>query len=173
MALGSMGGDIVSKVSNLGKDLSWLTGTAGFIYGVDAKFTPTAGPGYPFTTQGIGDVIAGIAGNATAKKILGAAYTGTATQVFNPGAILNHGTYIAVGLYFLKDIWPSKFTKMAYNLGFAPALGYGVGRIFDDPIASSQSLTGPGQNAYPVGNYSSSSRNGLPVNSGPSWIDAQ
>lgn len=142
-------GDMITKVSDLGKQLSPITGAAGFIAGVDAKWqSQNAGTTYPFSTQGLADAIAGIAGNSTAKMIF-PTYSGAANRVFNPIAILNTGTYAAVALSLLKHLFPNKYTRLAYNLGFPPALGYGIGRIFDDPPSqptSSGYNTSPGNN---------------------------
>ncbi len=53
------------------------------------------------------------------------------------------------------------------SIGASIAVGGALGGIFDDPIASSTSLTGPGINAYPVANYSSSARSGIGGSSVP------
>ena len=132
-------GDAITKLSGIGRQLAPITGAAGFIAGVDAKWqAQNAGGTYPFSQQGLADAIAGIAGNSTAKMIF-PTYSGAAQRVFNPIAILNGGTYAAAALAILKHLFPNKYTRLAYNLGFPPAMGYGIGRIFDDPPSQSTS----------------------------------
>ncbi len=154
--------DAITTLSNVGKQIAPLTGAAGFIAGVDAKWqSQNTGGTYPFSQQGLADAIAGIAGPGTTKMIF-PAYSGAAVRVFNPIAVLNTGTYAAVALAILKHLFPNKYTRLAYNLGFPPALGYGIGRIFDD--APSQ----PASAAYNTQTNLTRTAPGL-VNSSTPW----
>lgn len=162
-------GDITSKISSLGKEASPLTGAAGFMMGVTAKFANqnhTAGDMYyPFSTQGFIDTVGSVTGYKL--SISGKSFGGT--RVFNPGAVLNQGTFAYVGIKVAKALISNKYLTLLDHVASAPLLGYGVGRVFDDPIASSQSLTGFSNSAYPVANYSNTARNGMPVGMGSSW----
>lgn len=143
--LGGMADSLVSKASELGKDFSLLTGAAGFLYGADAKWLPSnVGSSYPFNSQGIADAIAQVFGKGTAAIIFPNNVSSvTADKTFNLGAVFNKGTGVAALLYLLKEVAPGRYTKLLYNLGFAPALGYGIGRIFDDPPGSTLVASGP------------------------------
>lgn len=126
-------GDMLSKVNQAGKDLAPVTGAVGFIYGVVGKFKSSGNnpnTSYPFNTQGVSDLIAQIAGKQTAASL--GLPTGSADKVFNLGAVVNKGTGIAIVLALAKDIMPNKYIRLAYNVGFPIAAGYGIGRIFDD-----------------------------------------
>ena len=154
---------MLTKVSNAGKDLSPVTGAVGFWYGVVGKYKTSGNnpnTAYPFTTQGVSDLIAQIAGKSTAASL--GLPTGGADKTFSPGAVFNKGTGVAILLYAAKEIIPNKYTRMAYNLGFAPALGYGIGRIFDDQTGAN------------VGNAPSPNRNSgsAPSLNAGNWSDA-
>lgn len=125
------GNDILAKINEIGKGLQPVTASVGFIYGVVGKYKQYhPNDSYPFSTQGVSDLIAQIAGKGTAASL--GLPTGSADQTFNPAAVFNKGTAIALILWGAKDFAPNKWTRLAYNVGFAPAAGYGIGRIFDD-----------------------------------------
>lgn len=166
--------DPISKVEGMLTEHTDLIGAAAFYLGVTSKYASSnTGTSYPFSTQGAADFVAQVAGKSIAAQIFGSKYVGAgslATQTFNPGAIVNKQLGIAVGLYFLHELFPNKWTRFGAKVGVPLFGGYALGKVFDDPIAtSSGSLTGPGQNAYPVANYTTSARNGLPVGMNPPW----
>ena len=135
------------------------TGIAGFIYGVDSKYII---PGvqnpfpYPFTFQGIGDMVK----QTTGISLPG--WSGGAKQTLNIGAIFNNGTYAVIGLELLDMFIDGSFVD-TIKKALEPALiGYAVGKVFDDPPQSSQAGYGA---AFPyqaaqvsAGSYSSSGR---------------
>lgn len=133
--LADAGSEIEGKISGFGKDFGWLTGSAAFVIGVTSKYNPmitsglsfTQSEGYPFNYQGIGDFVKQVSGIGLPG------WSGGAQQTFNPGAAFNKETGIAVGLYILEEVWPNKHTRTLKNLLFPPFLGYGLGKVFDDP----------------------------------------
>ncbi len=111
---------------------------AGFMMGVtsiDAPGHVGDGTHYPFSTQGVSDVVARIAGKSTAASF--GLPTGNADRTFKPTAIINRGTLWAVVLAVANDNAPDgqigRIVRLAYKVGFPYALGYGIGRVFDDP----------------------------------------
>ncbi len=166
------GSAMVDKVSSTAKDLHWLLGVGGFMFGVTEKYraqnTASGDKFYPFSTNGIADTVGQLAGNSTAKTLF-PSWTGGASQTFNLGAIFNKWTGYAIVVAGVKEVWPNKYTRLIYNVAFPFLAGAGIGRVFDDPIAGSQSLTTPRGNAYPVANYSAMARNGLPVSAAGPW----
>ena len=163
MAIEDALGTIEAKINELGKLLAPLTGFAGFLYGVDAKYrTYHTGTSYPFNTFGIEDMIAQIAGKDVVLAI-DPKFSGAANKTFNIGAIFNNGTFGAVAVWGLHEIMPNKYTKLLKNVAFPPLLGYGVGRIFDDP---SPGGSNPGPN---LGNAQVSS---AISQSTPRWLPA-
>lgn len=167
MATGMDGNEIISKVSNAGKEYSWLTATGGFVVGVTQKdATYNAGAGTPYysnPTLVLKDFLSrmGLGGITLAPGY-------TTVNEFNPNimAILNTGTYAAVGVWLLEAIWGNKYTRALKNVAFAPLAGYGIGRIFDDPPTTSKDI----QRTIPTGNYNTNARNGLPVQTGAAWL---
>lgn len=161
------GNEIISKVSNAGKEYGWLTATGGFVAGVVAKDSAyNQGAGTPYfsnPTLVLKDFLSrmGIGGVTLAPGY-------TTVNEFNPniGAVLNTGTYAAIGVWLLENIWPNKYTRALKNVAFPPLAGYGIGRIFDDPPTTSSQI----QNAILTGNYTPNARNGLPVSVGTSWL---
>ncbi len=145
--------DIPAKIGALGKSLAPITGFAGFLYGVDAKWmTSNTGSSYPFSTQGVYDMVGGIAGTSAVHAIGGT--WGGQNRVLNVGAIMNKGTYGAIGVWALHELFPNKWTKILKDVAFPPLAGYGIGRIFDDPMAPNVDYTtaqnpnyAPGQRA--------------------------
>lgn len=123
--------DIPSKIGALGKDLAPITGFAGFMYGVDAKWKPYNPGSYPFSQQGIYDFVAQIAGKSVAQSIF-PGMGGAADRTFNIGAIMNNGTYGAIGVWALHELFPNKWTKIIKDVALPPLAGYGIGRVFDD-----------------------------------------
>lgn len=162
------GSAILDKVSSAGKDLSFLTGFAGFAFGVTEKFrgqnVSSGDKWYPYSANGLADMIGQIAGNGTAKMIF-PNWGGAATFTFNPGAIINKYTAMAIGLTFLKEIWTNKYTRLAYNVASPFLWGAAVGRVFDDPISTAGLI----QSNIPTGNYQPNARNGLPVAQKVPW----
>ena len=135
------------------------TGIAGFIYGVDSKYII---PGvqnpfpYPFTFQGVGDMVK----QTTGISIPG--WSGQAKQTFNPAAIFNNGTYAVIGLELLDMFVDGAFVDTVKKAVEPALIGYALGKIFDDPPQSSVAGFGA---AYPfqgaqvsAGSYSSSGR---------------
>lgn len=146
VSLDNVGSEVVSKVSEVGKDFGWLTGSVGFYLGVLQKFdlTQIGKNGYPFSGQGVSDFLAQTVG----FKLPG--FGGTATRTFNPAAVLNREAAMALGLYFLKEIWPNKYTRAVANIAIPPLAGFALGKIFDDPPYSSEitSSMGVSQGTY-------------------------
>jgi hypothetical protein len=125
-------GDIPGKINELGQSLAPLTGFAGFMYGVTAKWKDYhTESGYPFSADGVKDMIAQIFGRG-AVKVIDPKWSGAADRTLNIGAVLNKGTFAAIGVYALKEILPNKYTRILYNVAFPPLVGYGIGRVFDD-----------------------------------------
>lgn len=136
--------DIPAKIGELGRSLAPVTGLAGFLYGVDAKWMGSnAGTSYPFSTQGLNDAVCQIFGQGTGKAIFG--QVGAATRTFNLGAVMNKGTYGAIGVWALHELMPNKYTKLLKDVALPPLVGYGLGRIFDDPMSPNVDYT-TGQN---------------------------
>jgi hypothetical protein len=153
--------DIPTKIGALGHDLAPVTGFAGFMYGVNAKWK-FANPGsYPFSTQGIYDTIAGVFGKNALHSIFPNA-GGVADRTFNLGAVFNTGTYAAAGIWALHELMPNKWTKLAKDVALAPLLGYGIGRIFDDPMSPNVDYTTAQNPNYAGGGYRAPMRGSAP-----------
>ena len=54
---------------------------------------------------------------------------------FQPGNILNNGTYIYVGLELLGDMLPSDLKSLSHLIK-PIALGYALGAVFDPPVVA-------------------------------------
>jgi len=137
--------DMLSKVSNAGKDIAPITFTVGFIYGATNDIAYTGGTPTGVAIQRVSDTIARIAG--VQVNFGGGSTKSTQTQEFQPGNILNYGTYGAIGLEVLNSVYPTKYVRLAKNVLQPPLLGYGIGKMFDS------------QNGVNVGNAPSPNRN--------------
>ena len=164
MVSGLDGNEIISKVASTGKDLSWLTGSLGFVVGVTQKdATYNQGAGNPYYSNPILVAKDFLSRLGLGGVTIASGYTTTNEWNPNIGAIVNKGTELAIGLAILKAIWPNKYTRAAYDVGFAPALGYGIGRIFDDPPYTSGGASNPQQRGLLANQRGTNlTRNGLP-----------
>jgi hypothetical protein len=158
---------VPSMVSRYAGELSWLTGAGGFVWGVtnDISYgTITGNSAAPYLQRG-SDTLARMTGIQV--NLGGGSVKSTQTQRFNAANIINNATFAAIGLYALKELVPNKYTRLIFNLGFAPALGYGVGKGFDDPVSTAANI----DNVIPTSNYSPSGRGPLPVRAtGAGWL---
>ena len=129
-----------SSIESEVKKFELPIGFLGFWAGVDQKWgTPGNSVGmYPYTSQGFGDMLAGVGGQSLAKAVI-PGWTGAAQRTFKlqnvltnnkalvPLVVLYAGDKIAGTGYGLV----SKIISVAASIGIPFGLGWSVGTVFD------------------------------------------
>jgi len=162
--------DGISTIGSIGRQAAPLTFTAGFVWGATNDIIYGSGDTGATISQRVSDTIARVTGQ---QLTIPGSQKSTQTQRMSIGNILNYGTYGAIGLEIAHNMTSNKWVKLAKDVFQPPLAGYGIGKVFDDAVATSTALTQIGGSAYPVANYSSQARNGL-IAGGPKspWTGA-
>lgn len=168
--LADMGSELISKVSTAGRDYGWLTGSAAFYVSVTNKWAVQGSrgpqdPSYPFSKQGLSDFISQMFGKNVATSL--GLPTGGADRTLNLSAIVNKEAGLALAIYFLKEIWPNKYTRALAHVAIPPLAGWAVGRVFDDEPHSGRVENGA-YSALPAHVYGGGSNTGRALSAGGS-----
>jgi len=123
--------DATQKIGQYGRDFAPLTFAAGFVYGATNDISYSGGTGVGTALARTQDTIARVTG---VQLDLQSGYGKTTQQrSFNPGNILNYGTYGAIGLEIAYEATHNRWVKLAKDVLQPPLAGYGAGKVFDAP----------------------------------------